>query len=160
VQLQYSPSEIVGLSDENMIPVIDPALIAGDSLHFAESRCFTTDASLLYVDIVRVLDDIDFRLKAGLIGMVGDARITKFGMIQLANRAAGILGPLKRANVIADYAVTIPVLDILSVPETSWTPTESAIVTTARENREVDMYVSITYGPAVHRLKVTLSPRF
>jgi hypothetical protein len=160
VESQYSPTEIIGLSDENIIPIIDPALIVGESLHFAEGRCFTTDASLLYIDIVRVLDDIDFRLKAGLIGLIGDARITKFGMTRLANRAAGILGPLKRSSVIADFAVTIPVLDILSIPETAWTPTDGAIVATARENREVDMFVSITYGPAVHRLKVTLSPRF
>jgi hypothetical protein len=160
VEQQYSPSEIVGLSDENIIPIIDPALIVGESLHFAEGRCFTTDASLLYVDIVRVLDDIDFRLKAGLIGLVGDARITKFGMTRLANRAAGILGPLKRSAVIADFAVTIPVLDILNIPQSAWSPTDAAVVTTARENREVDMFVSITYGPAVHRLKVTLSPRF
>lgn len=160
VEQQYSPSEIVGLSDANINPIIDPALIVGDSVHFAEGRCFTTDASLLYIDIVRVLDDIDFRLKAGMIGMIGDARITKAGMIRLSNRAAGILGPLKRNNVIADFAVTIPVLDILSIPESAWTPTDAAIVTTARENREVDMFVSITYGPAVHRLKITLAPRF
>ncbi|BCB74863.1 hypothetical protein Pflav_012730 [Phytohabitans flavus] len=160
VESQYSPSEIVGLSDENIVPVIDPALIVGEGLHFAEGRCFTTDASLLYIDIVRVLDDIEFRLKAGLIGLVGDARITRFGMTRLANRAAGILGPLKRTAVIADFAVTIPVLDILSIPESAWSPTDAAVVATARENREVDMFVSITYGPAVHRLKVTLSPRF
>ncbi|HEX6683629.1 MAG TPA: hypothetical protein VF062_12580 [Candidatus Limnocylindrales bacterium] len=160
VEAQYSPSEIIGLSDANIIPLIDPALIVGESVHFAEGRCFTTDASLLYIDIVRVLDDLDFRLKAGLIGMVGDARITKSGMTRLSNRAAGILGPLRRSGVIADFAVTIPVLDILSIPEPAWTPTDAAIVSTARENREVDMFVSITYGPAVHRLKVTLSPRF
>jgi hypothetical protein len=159
VQSQYSPSEIVGLSDENIIPIIDPVLVVGDSLHLAEGRAFTTDASLLYIDLVRVLDDIDFRLKAGLIGVIGDARITKFGMTRLANRAAGILGPLKRSGVIVDFAVSIPVLDILGIPESAWTPTESAIITAARLNREVDMFVSVTYGPAVHLLRVTLSPR-
>ncbi|MGV9818730.1 hypothetical protein [Nocardia xishanensis] len=160
VEKQYAPTEIIGLSDGNIIPIINPALIVGDSLHLAEGRCFTSDASLLYIDIVRVLDDIDFRLKAGLIGLVGDARITKFGLTRLANRTAGILGALKRSSVIADFAVAIPVLEILSIPESAWTPTDAAIVATARENREVDMFVSITYGPAVHRLKVTLSPRF
>jgi hypothetical protein len=160
VASQYSPSEIIGLSDANIIPIIDPALIVGESLHLAEGRCFTTDANLLYVDVVRVLDDVEFRLKAGLIGLVGSARITLSGLARVATRAAGILGPLVRSSVIADYAVTIPVLDILRVPESAWSPTDAAIVTTARANREVDLYVSITYGPAVHRLKVTLSPRF
>ena len=54
VASQYSPSEIMSLSDANIIPIIDPALIVGESVHFAEGRCFTTDASLLYIDIVRV----------------------------------------------------------------------------------------------------------
>jgi hypothetical protein len=33
-------------------------------------------------------------------------------------------------------------------------------VADARANRTVDMFVSVTYGPAVHRLKVTLAPKF
>jgi hypothetical protein len=157
---QYSPSEITGLSEEGINPIIDPELIVGESLHFAEGRTFTTDASLLYVDIVRTLDDIDFRLKAGLIGSVGDARITRSGMNLVRLRTEGILGPLLRRAVIAGFAVDMPVLNILSLPETAWTETDRTIVATARANRTVDMFVSITYGPAVHRLKVTLAPKF
>ncbi len=160
VQSQFSPSEIRGLSEGGVIPIIDPALIVGDSLHFAEGRAFTSDAALLFVDIVRVLDDIDFRLKAGLIGMVGDARITKSGLTALKTRAEGILGPLQRRAVIDNFAVEIPVLDILSIPETAWSATEQNIVVTARANREIDLFVTVTYGPAIHRLKVTLAPKF
>ena len=160
VESQYSPSEIKGLSEAGIIPIIDPALIVGESLHFAEGRCFTADADLPYIDIVRVLDDIDFRLKAGLIGAVGDARITKAGMTLLKTRIEGILGPLVRNNVIVDFAIDIPVLNVLSVPESAWNATDRAIVQTARANRMVDMFVSVTYGPAVHRLKVTLAPTF
>lgn len=160
VEKQYSPAEIIGLSDAGLLPVIDPELIVGSSLHFAEGRCFTSDASMLYIDIVRVLDDIEFRLKAGLIGLVGDARITKAGMTRLRAQVHGILGPLKRRAVIADFSVTIPVLDALSIPEAARSPTDKAIITTARANREVELLVSITYGPAVHRLRVTLAPRF
>jgi hypothetical protein len=160
VESQYSPSEIKGLSEAGIIPIIDPALIVGESLHFAEGRCFTTDASLLYIDIVRVLDDIDFRLKAGLIGAVGDARITKSGMTMLKTRVEGILGPLQRSGVIVNFNIDIPVLNILSVPESAWTPTDTTIVQTARANRTVDLFVTVTYGPAVHRLKVTLAPKF
>ncbi len=160
VESQYSPTEIKGLSEAGIIPVIDPVLIPGESLHFAEGRLFTTDQNLAYVDIARVLDDVDFRLKAGLIGQIGDARITKAGMTQVKTQVDGILGPLKRGNVIADFSVNIPVLDILSLPESAWSATEKSIVQTARANRTVDMFVSITYGPAVHLLKVTLAPKF
>jgi hypothetical protein len=157
---QYSPSEIKGLSEEQIVPIIDPALVPGEGLHFAEGRCFTTDESLLYVDVVRVLDDIEFRLKAGLIGSVGDARITKAGMTSVKIRVEGILGPLQRRAVIDAFDVTIPVLDILSLPESARTPTDNAIVVEARQNRTVDLLLSVTYGPAVHRLLVTLAPKF
>jgi hypothetical protein len=160
VEAQYSPSEIKGLSEAEINPIIDPALIVGESLHFAEGRCFTTNADLLYIDIVRTLDDIEFQLKAGLIGQVGDARITRAGMTRVKTRVEGILGPLKRRNVIADYSVDIPILNIFGVPESTWTPADTNIVNTARANRIVDMLVTVTYGPAVHRLKVTLAPKF
>lgn len=157
---QYSPSEIKGLSEAGIIPVIQPALIVGGGFYFGEGRCFTSDADLTYIDIVRVLDDIDFRLKAGLIGAIGDARITKAGMTLLKTRMEGILGPLARNNVIADFTINIQVLNILSVPETAWNATDRSIVRDARANRAVDVFVSVTYGPAVHRLKVTLAPTF
>jgi hypothetical protein len=160
IEAQFAPTEIKQLSEEGIIPLIDPALIVGSSLHFAEGRCYTSDASLLYVDIVRTLDDIDFRLKAGLIGLIGDARITKPGLVMLKAQTEGILGPLKRRAVIDDFSIDIPALGVLSLPETAWTPTERTIVAEARANRTVDMFVSITYGPAIHRLKVTLAPKF
>jgi hypothetical protein len=159
-ETQFSPGEIKSLSDEEIIPIIDPALIVGEGLHFAEGRAFTTDANLLYVDIVRVLDDIDFRLKAGLIGSVGDARITKAGLTAVKARTEGILGPLQRNAVIDDFAVSVPVLDILFIPEAARTPADVNIVNTARASRTVEMNVSITYGPAVHLLRVKLAPKF
>ena len=160
VETQFSPSDIRSLSDDNIIPIIDPTLIPGESLHFAEGRAFTTDANLLYVDIVRVLDDIDFRLKAGLVGAIGDARITKAGLSGVKARTEGILGPLQRAAVIDGFEVTIPVLDILFLPEAARSPSDINLLDTARADRQVDMVVAIVYGPAVHHLLVTLAPTF
>lgn len=160
VEQQYSPSEVKQLSAEGINPIIDPTLIPGESLHFAEGKTFTTDAALRYIDIVRVLDDIDFRLKAGLIGQIGDARITKGGLTSLRVRCEEILGTLRGQGVIADFSISIPVLDVLMVPEAAWQPADADLVRTARQNRSVDMFVSVTYGPAVHLLRVTLAPTF
>jgi hypothetical protein len=160
LESQYAATEIRGLSEANIIPIIDPTLVPGPGLHFGEGRTFTTDESRLYVDTVRTLDDIEFRLKAGLIGLVGDARITKSGMVRLKTRIEGILEPLLRAEVIAGFEVAIPVLDVLSLPESVWTAGDRNQVETARANRIVDLQVSVTYGPAVHRLNVTLSMKF
>ena len=159
---QYGPGEIVALTagDNNINPVIDPDLILGTNLYFAEDRTFSGDASRQYIDLVRVLDDIDFRLKAGLIGSIGDARITTRGLTSVKLKTQGILEPLRDNAVIDGYEVTIPVLDILAIPESARSPGDTQIVQTARADRTVDMYVSITYGPAVHFLHVTLTPSF
>ena len=160
LQSQFTSAEIKGLSEANIIPIIQPAAIAGGGLYFGEGRCFTSNASMLYVDIVRVLDDIDFRIRAGLIGLVGDARITRAGLTTVRSAIQGILGPLERAAVIDAFDVQIPLLDTLTIPETARSATDKNLIVTARANRSVDLFVSITYGPAVHRLRVTLQPKF
>ena len=158
VETQFSPGEIKALSEEEIIPIIDPALIPGESLHFAEGRAFTTDESLLYLDTVRVLDQLDFLLKAGLVGVIGDARITKAGLSSVKARTEGILGPLQRAAVIDGFEVTIPVLDILFIPEAARTPADAGVVAAARTNRQVVMVVALALGPATHHLVVHLAP--
>jgi hypothetical protein len=157
---KYTPSEIKALSNANIIPIIDPALIPGDGLFFGEARTFTSNADLLYVDIVRTLDQVEFELKAGLIGSIGDARITKPGMMSVQLQTEAILGVMARNEMIAGYQVQIPVLDILSIPEATRTPPENEIVKQARKTRSVEMTVEITYGPAVHYLLVHLAAGF
>lgn len=157
---QFTSAEIKGLSEANVVPIISPSTIVGGGFYFAEGRCFTSNATMLYVDIVRVLDDIDFRLKSGLLGLIGDARITRAGLLTVRSAIQGILGPLQRAAVIDDFDVQIPVLDSLSIPDSAKSATDNNLITTARANRAVDVLVSITYGPAVHRLHVTLQPKF
>jgi hypothetical protein len=160
VTSQYTPSEIGALSGEGIIPLVDPALIPGTGLYFADGGAFSSDPARTYVDIGRVLDDAEFRLRAGLIGAVGDSRITKAGLTALRVRVEGILGPLQQAAVIDAFTVTIPLLGILSLPESARTTADESEVTKARSTRQVTVLVSITYGPAVHRLNVTLAPKF
>jgi len=155
----YTPTEITQLSNKNIIPVVSPALLGG-GFYFGEGRTYTDDATLQFVDAIRVLDDIDFRLKAGLIGAIGDARITKMGLRQVATRLDGILQPLQSRQMIDGYSYSIPVLDILSTPENSWTPGQSNTVQVVRGSRAVPVYVFVKYGPAVHRLDITLIPSF
>lgn len=160
VEQQYGAAEIKGLSEAGVIPIIQPSLMVGGGFFFGEGRCFTSDSSQAYVDVVRTLDDIDFRLKAGLIGLVGEARITRGGLTTIKSTVEGILGPLKRGAIIDGFSVSIPLLDVLAVPESARTAADHDIISTARANRSVDMLVSVTYGPAVHRLRVTLQPKF
>jgi hypothetical protein len=159
-QSRYSGTEIKALSNNNMIPVLDPALIPGEGLFLGEGRCYTTDANRLYIDIVRTIDQVEFELKAGLIGSIGDARITKAGMMAVRLRTEAILGGVQRREMIDAFQVQIPVLDALLIPETSRSGVDTALIATARQTRQVEMTCQITYGPAVHNLIVNLKPVF
>jgi hypothetical protein len=157
---QYSATEIKALSEANINPIIDPTLIDGDGLYFGEGRTFSSDPTRLFVDTVRLLDDIEFRLKAALISLIGDARITKSGLVRLKTRIESVLEPLEDQDILAGFDIAIPVLDIVSRAESTWSAGDTATVTAARANRAVDVQVSVTYGPAVHRLNVTLAMGF
>ncbi|MFF3335594.1 hypothetical protein ACFYWX_39705 [Streptomyces sp. NPDC002888] len=154
---QYGPSEIAELSNAGINPVIDPALIPGEGLHLADGQTFSTDPAYGYIDVRRVVDHVEFLLRAGLIGSIGDARITRTGLTLLKQRTESILGGLLRDTVIAGFSVGIPVLDVLGRPESAWTEPDRDLVRTARGQRAVDIHTSITYGPAVHRLHVKLA---
>ena len=157
---QYSPSEIIGLAQKGINPIISPALMVGGGFYFGDARTYSSDAALQFIDIVRVLDDIDFKLKAGLVGAIGDDRITKSGLTLILSRTEGIMDPMVSAAEIDDYTIDIPLLDILIRPESTWSPGDTNMVTTARANRQITMYVNIVYGPAVHQIQVQLVPGF
>lgn len=159
-ELQFSPTEVKALSAEGIIPIIDPELIPGEGLFLAEGTAFTADAQRPFIDIVRTLDDIEFRLRAGLIGTIGDARITRPGLTLVKATAEGILGPLKRRAVIDDFGVSIPLLERLALPDSARTPADTNEITTARASRAVDMTVTVVYGPQIHQLGVKLRMTF
>jgi len=153
-ELQFSPSEIKELALEGVIPIIDPELISGEGQYMADGVLFTGDTNRPYVDIVRVLDDIEFKLRAGLIGTIGDARITRPGLTLIKSVAEGILGVLQRRAVIDSFTVTIPILEILSLPDNARTSADNDEINKARTTRQIDMVATVVYGPQVHQIGV------
>jgi hypothetical protein len=154
---QFSASEITALTDKLIIPVIDPELIPGEGLFLGSGRCYTSDTSRLYVDIVRVLDNIEFLLKAGLIGSIGNVRIDRLGMQALRARIDGILGPLQSAEIIDAYTIDIPLLPILQAEEATRSPGQTDTLREARTSRTVEVLLSVTYAGAIHFLDVQLA---
>ncbi len=110
---QFTGTEIHELTQKFIIPVIDPELIPGEGLYLGSGRSYTTKTDRLYVDVVRVLDHIEFLLKAGLIGSIGETRVDRLGMQALRSRIDGILSPLVTSGVITAFTIGIPLLPIL-----------------------------------------------
>jgi hypothetical protein len=157
VERQFTASEIKQLAETFIIPLIDPDLVPGEGLFLGSGRAYTTDTSRLYVDTVRTLDHIEFLLKAGLIGSIGNVRIDRLGMQALKSRFDAILQPLLSSRVVADYTVDIPLLPILEAEESARTPGQAATLTDARTSRVVEVLLSVVYAGAVHFLDINLA---
>jgi hypothetical protein len=160
VTSQYTPPEITGLAGQGVIPLVDPALIPGSGLYLADGSLFSTDPARNYVDLVTLLDQIEFSLRAGLIGAVGDSAITKAGLTAIRVRIEGIMSPFVASGGIDSFDVSIPLLAILSLPESARTPGDTARLVTARQTRQVDVVLLVEIAATVHQLNVTLRPHF
>ncbi|HEX5543354.1 MAG TPA: hypothetical protein VFX60_17670 [Micromonospora sp.] len=155
---QFTGTEVAQLAEKAMLPLLDPEYISGEGVFLGSGRSYNpADPSRLYVDVVRVLDDIEYRLKAGLIGAIGNVRIDRLGMQGLHSKFDAILEPLRSARVIDGYTVDIPVLPILETEEANRSPGAKANLTSARTSRAIEVIVTVTYAGSVHFLDVKLA---
>ncbi len=155
---QFTGSEVQQLAEQAIMPLIDPELVAGTGIFIGSGRSFNrADPARLYVDVVRVLDDIEFRLKAGLIGVIGNVRIDRLGMQGLVGRIDAILSPLVTARVLDGYAVDVPLLPILETEEADRSPGSAQTLTNARTSRVVEVLLTVTYAGSIHFLDITMA---
>ena len=106
----------------------DPSLIPGKGLFMGEG--YTLGADIPYIDIIRTIDDISFRLKAQLIRSIGDLRVSRSGLRALVSQMTAVLEPLKQREVIEGYDVFLPLLVLLDKdPAASPTPSCSRSIT-------------------------------
>lgn len=160
LEQQYSPGEIKSLGEEGINAIIDPTLIAGDSLHFADNRTFTGTNQLQQMDVVFVIDQITALLRNRLIGEIGNRRTTIQGTTRLAAQIDRVLSPLRRGGVIDGYAIDIPLANALALPASTRGPADTAVIEAARQTRTAQVNVSVLYGPAIHLLTIDLAPSF
>ncbi|MDV5143355.1 hypothetical protein R1T08_03315 [Streptomyces sp. SBC-4] len=133
--------------------LVDPPLIPGAGVYLGEG--YTGDpGSKKYIDIVRTVDDITFRLKARLIGTIGNLRISRSGLRGLVAEMETVLEPLRRAEVIEEYEIVVPILALLDKPQR--TPLEDKLVQAAQTERAAEAMVRVDYAGAIHRINITL----
>jgi len=150
----FSDSEIDAFNTARINWLTDPTLIPGKGVYMGEG--YTLGASQPYIDIVRVIDDISFRLKAVLIASIGELRISRAGLRALSSQMSAVLEPLRQQEVIDQYDVFLPLLVLLDKDPASLTDVELQMIHDARVARSVDAIVAIKYAGAIHRLQITL----
>jgi hypothetical protein len=150
----FSDGEIDAFNDARINWLTDPVLLPGKGLFMGEGYTLGTD--LPYIDIVRTVDDISFRLKAALIRSIGNLRVSRSGLRALVSQMTAILEPLRQNEVIEAYDVFIPLLVLLDKDPSSLTDAERQQINNAQNDRTVGAIVSVDYAGAIHRLNITL----
>jgi hypothetical protein len=135
--------------------LVDPDLIPGRGTYLGEG--YTGDpGGKKFIDVVRTVDDVSFRLKARLIKSIGSVRISRSGLRSLSVQMEAVLDPLVQDGVIEAYEITIPVLLLLDKDPTSLTSAQAQAIKDAQDQRIVQVLVAVDYAGAIHRLAISL----
>jgi hypothetical protein len=154
---QFTPTEIqaingavetAGPTGQGINWLTHPTLIPGTGIYMGGGKKF--------IDIVRVIDDVSFKLKAQLIRTIGNLRISRSGLRGVIAQMEVVLLPMVQAGVLDDYTITIPLLVMLDKDPTKLTAAELALINQAHAERLVQIAVAVSYAAAIHRLVITL----
>ena len=113
----FTPAEIAAINGSETFAsgpagkgvnwLVDPGLIPGPGMYLGEG--YTGNPSgKKFIDVVRTIDDVSFRLKAQLIKTIGELRIGRSGLRALIAQMEAVLEPLVRNEVIEGYDVVVP----------------------------------------------------
>jgi hypothetical protein len=150
----FSDAEIDAFNTARVNWLTDPSLLPGKGLFMGEGYTLGTD--MPYIDIVRTIDDVSFRLKAQLIRSIGNLRVSRSGLRTLVSQMTAVLEPLKQREVIDSYIVFLPLLVLLDKDPASLTDVELQQIHNVRASRTVDAIVTVEYAGAIHRLNISL----
>jgi hypothetical protein len=154
---QFTVTEIDALYAGSVNWVTSPAMLPGHGLYLGEGLTASPTGNKKYIDIVRTLDDISFRVKAALIEAVGDLRIDRPGLRTVVTLVQTVLSPLVGRGVIEDYTVHIPLLVLLERDRATLTAGEVKLIGQQRSSRTVDMELSVVYAGVIHQITVRLA---
>ncbi|MFE5923678.1 hypothetical protein [Streptomyces sp. NPDC056468] len=135
--------------------LVDPPLLPGAGVHLGEGYTGNPNGSK-YIDVVRTVDDVSFRLKARLIKAVGTLRISRSGLRSLVLQMDSVLGPLVADEVIEGYVVTIPLLRLLDADPATLSKEQRGEIDQAQTERLAQVLVSVDYAGAMHRISIDL----
>ncbi|BDM70867.1 hypothetical protein HEK616_43540 [Streptomyces nigrescens] len=152
----FSESEIDKYDTHLINWITSPVLLPGQALYLGEGYTADSSHNKKYIDIVRTLDDVNFRIKAALIQAIGNLRISRVGLRAVATLVESVLSPLVSQEVIDRFTVVIPLLTLLDKDPAELSAAEAKEIKDARSARQTDMTIEVVYAGAIHRLAVQL----
>lgn len=133
----------------------DPVLIPGRGTFMGEGYTGNPGGKK-YIDIVRTIDDVSFRVKAQLIKTIGVLRVGRSGLRALEAQLEAVLQPLVQAEVIEGFEITTPMKVLLDKDPNTLTAAELNQINNAQSQRVVEVLIAVDYAGAIHRLSITL----
>ncbi|MFI9111681.1 hypothetical protein [Streptomyces venezuelae] len=152
----FTANEIDAYRTASINWVASPVLLPGHALYLGEGLTASPVGGKEYVDVVRTLDDISFRIKAALIQAVGDLRIDRPGLRTVVTLVQSVLSPQVNRGVIESYAIHIPLLVLMERERATLTAEELKQISDGRSGRKVEMDVSVVYAGVIHQIAVKL----
>jgi hypothetical protein len=133
-----------------------PALIPGGGVFMGEGYNGNPGGKK-FIDVVRTIDDVSFRLKARLIDAIGNVRISRSGLRAVIAQMEATLNPLVAQDVLESFSIAIPVLALLDKDPATLSASDQLQIKNIQTSRLVEIFVSIGYAGAIHRLTLNLN---
>lgn len=152
----FSDTEIDTFNTASINWVTSPVLIPGRANFLGEGYTANPGANKKYIDVVRTIDDVNFRIKAALIRAIGTLRVSRSGLRGIETIVQSVLAPLVTRQVIEDFRIHIPLLVLFDKDPVTLSPSELLQIQQHRADRNVDLVVSVVYAGAIHRLHIDL----
>ena len=145
----FTDAEIDALTGTGVNWLTNPALIPGHGVYLGEAYTGAPGGDKRYIDVCRLVDDLNFRLKARLIGAAGEVRITRSGLRALIAQLEAVLLPLVDADVLNSFWIEVPLLAQLDQ--------DPAVRPRAEARRLVRVLIAVEYAGTVQRLTIDLT---
>ncbi|WP_280449810.1 hypothetical protein [Nocardia brasiliensis] len=152
---ETNPAVPSGIAGKGVVWLTSPVLLPGGGTYLGEGYT-GNPGKLKFIDVQRTLDDVTFRLKARLIGSIGNLRISRSGLRALIVQMEAVLNPLVAGGVLEGYKLTVPVLNLLDADPDTLTPAQVQAVHDAHTNRVAQVLASVEYAGAMHRIHINL----
>jgi hypothetical protein len=133
-----------------------PSIIPGNAVYMGEGYTGNPGGKK-FIDAVRKVDDLNFRINAQLIKTIGNVRISRSGLRALIAQLEALLTPEVQSDVLNGFEVVVPLLALLDKDPATLTAAEAAQIANAEAQRVVQVMVAIDYSGSVHRLFVKLN---
>jgi hypothetical protein len=143
---------------QGVIWLVDPPLFPGRTIVMGEGYTGAQPPGKKFIDLVRFLDDLTFKVKARLMGSIGTARVTRSGLRSIVLALESVLDFYVDEGILdpGGYTVTIPVLALLDKDPASLTLNQLQKIKDARDQRVIEVAISVKYAGAVHRIGINL----